>query len=92
MKENILHQCLKKKNEPSEALRMGFLSINDLVAVEGQYHKNCRQNFFRKRSKSVEDQLILHVVRTLMKFPLWIKKEAEVYTLVEIHQIDEKEA
>ena len=38
MKENILHQCLKKKNEQSEALRMGFLSINDLVAVEGQYH------------------------------------------------------
>ena len=81
MKENILHQCLKKKDEQSEALRMGFLSINDLVAVEGQYHKNCRQNFFCKRSKSVEDQLILHVMRTLMKFPNGSRKKQKFILL-----------
>ena len=46
MKENILHERLRKKDEQSEALRMQLLSINDLVAAEGRYHKNRRQIFF----------------------------------------------
>ena len=44
MKENILHECLRKKDEQSEALRMQLLSINDLLAAEGRYHKKYRQN------------------------------------------------
>ena len=72
MKENILHECLRNKGEQSEALRMQLLIINDLVAAEGRYHKNCRQIFFMKVQSLWEEKLMLHVMR--------------VYTLGEIHQ------
>ena len=31
VKENILHECLRKKDEQSDALRMRLLSINPLT-------------------------------------------------------------
>ena len=86
VKENILHECLRKKNEQSEALRMRLLSINDLVAAGGRYHKNCRQNFFHKTSKSVGRPVNATCDENINAVSQWLEKEAEVYTLGEIHQ------
>ena len=86
MKENILHECLRKKDEQSEALRMQLLSINDLVAAEGRYHKNCRQIFlfffFMKVKRPWEDQLMFHVMRTLMQFANGPRTK-QIFTLLE---------
>ena len=83
MKENILHECLRKKDEQSEALRMRLLSINDcLVAAEGWYHKNRRQNVFHNSSKSVGRP----VNATCDAVCQWLEEKTKVYTLGEIHQ------
>ena len=86
MKENIRHKCLRKKDEQSEALRMRLLSINDLVAAEGRHHKNYRQNFFHKSSKSVGRLVNATCDENFNAVCQWLKKEAEVYTPGEIHQ------
>ena len=85
-KENILHKCLRKKNEQSEALRMRLLSINDLVTAGGRCYKNCRQIFFHKTSKSVERPVNATCDENFNAVCQWLEKEAEVYTLGEIHQ------
>ena len=86
MKDNILHGCLRKKDEQSEALRMQLLSINDLVGAKGQYHKNCRQTFFHKSSKSVGRPANATCDENFNGVCQWLKKEAEVYNLGKIHQ------
>ena len=86
MKENIRRECLRKKDEQSEALIMRLLNINDLVAAEGRYHNNCRQNFFHKSSKSVGRPVNATCDENFNAVCQKLEKEAEVYTLGEIHQ------
>ena len=83
LKENILHECLRKKNEQPEALWL--LSINDLVAAEGRYHKNCRQNVFHKTSISVGRPVNAIWDENFNAVCQWLEEE-EVHTLIEIHQ------
>ena len=84
--ENVLHECFRKKEEQSEALKMWLLSITGLVAAEGRYHKNCSQNFFYKNSKSVERPVNATCDENFNAFSQCLEKEAEAYTYGEIHQ------
>ena len=61
------------------------LRVNDLLIAEGQYHKNCWQIFFHKSSKSVERPVNATCDENFQAVYQWLEKEAEVFTLGEIH-------
>ena len=77
MRSNILHMCLRKSDEQSEAVKRRLLSVNDLVAAEGRYHKSCRQSFFHKSFKSeLADLLTLPALTISMLYASgWNKRE-----------------
>ena len=65
---------------------MRLLSFNVLVAAEGRYHKNCRQNIFHKSSKSMGRPVNNTCDENFNAVFQWLEKEAEAHTLGEVHQ------
>ena len=89
MRDKIINICQKRKDKHSEETHKKLLSIHDLVATEGRYHKNCKQEFYSGFPTNTETPGPPKNLTRNDNFHAvceWLEANAEIRTLFEVYK------
>ena len=93
LRERILKHCDTRKDKWRNETRHRVFNCNDLVHVEGVYHKDCRVRFFLDKETLLvsppkpkgrpQDPVL---VKSFGQICAWLEGSTELYTLKEVHK------